>query len=118
MVRRIKTVVRFGIAISIITLLFIGIRAFICYGLGFALGCINISVMAFVLNRVLCLRSTRVVLFQILSFLLRYAIIALGVIKAASGGILGAIVFALGLLTVNFSYVASSYSRASIVQRK
>jgi len=49
---------------------------------------------------------------------MRYAAIALGVIKAASGGILGVVLFVLGLLTVNFSYVASSYSKKSIFQGK
>lgn len=118
MIRRIKIVVLCGVAISIIILLFMGVRLFISYGLGFILGCVNLAVMAMFFNIILSLRSVRVVLFQILSYLMRYAAIALGVIKAASGGILGVVLFVLGLLTVNFSYVASSYSKENIFQGK
>jgi hypothetical protein len=74
--------------------------------------------MAAFFNKMLSLKSVKVPLFSMLSYLLRYSMIILGMIKVSVWGISGIILFTGGLLTVNYSYIASSYSRNIIFQGK
>lgn len=118
MARRMKTVIICGACIDIAILFLMGKRLFISYGLGFILGCINLASMAAFFNKMLSLKAVKVPLFLMLSYLIRYAMIALGMIKASAWGISGIILFTGGLLTVNYSYIVSSYSRNIIFQGK